>query len=98
MSGADGNLRTVLTVSTVRLSNRATQINEVTEQQTNRIPRIDFWRGPSTREYPHTQLYFRNGGALVIQSVRGGAFLKLGVAQSEIPPTRRCNEENETRK
>ena len=76
------------------------QVNEVTERQANRASRIGSWRGLSTLEYQHTQIYLRNIGTLVILSVCLSVVVlfTLGVAQSEIPTPRRFNEVAETRK
>ena len=55
------------------------QVNKATELEANRIRRIGFWRGLRTLEYPHTQLYLRNVGALVILSVcRGVVVFTIG--------------------
>ena len=58
-SGEDGNRRTVLTVPTVLTTNRATADEQSEQTADEQGFRSGAWRGLSTLEYPHTQLYLR---------------------------------------
>ena len=65
----DGNRRTVLTVLTVRQTNRATAGGQ--GKRTADKQGFPFWllAESSALEYPHTQLYLLDDGELVILSV-----------------------------